>query len=124
VSFRWNSPPPAVANDFAAPDHTPRLETREFGVLSDYAKATGQDRHSVVVDYEIFINVRRLDAQDTASVQKIYKAADFDFRLKPGTAAVDRGLVLPNVTEDFTGSAPDLGALEVGKATPRYGPRR
>jgi hypothetical protein len=123
VSFRWNSPPSAVAADFAGPDHTPRIETREFGGLADYARATGQDRHSIVVDYEIFMNVRRLDAQDAASVQKLYKAADFDFRLKPGTPAVDRGMVLPNVTDDFTGSGPDLGALEIGKPAPRYGPR-
>jgi len=32
--------------------------------------------------------------------------------------------VLPTVTDGFTGSAPDLGALEVGGAAPQYGPRR
>ena len=52
-----------------------------------------------------------------------YKAADFDFRLKPGSAAVDRGIALPTVSEDFAGRAPDLGALEVGKPAPHYGPR-
>ena len=46
-----------------------------------------------------------------------------DFRLRPGSAAVDRGMVLPSVTDGFTGSAPDLGALEVGGAAPHYGPR-
>jgi hypothetical protein len=28
------------------------------------------------------------------------------------------------VTDGFTGSAPDLGALEVGGTAPHYGPRR
>jgi len=69
------------------------------------------------------MNVRRLDAQDVASLQKLYKAEDFDFRLKPGSAAVDRGTVLPNVTDRFGGKAPDLGALESGAPVPRYGPR-
>jgi hypothetical protein len=124
VSFRWSSPPAGIDADFAGPGHTPRIETREFAALADYVKGTGQDRHSVLVDYEVFMNVRRLDAQDAARVQELYKAADFDFRLKPGAPAVDRGLVLPTVTDDFTGSAPDLGALEVGKPMPRYGPRR
>jgi hypothetical protein len=124
VSFRWNSPPPGVAADFAGPGHVPRIETREFSTLAEYAKATGQDRYSVVVDYDIFMNVRPLNAQDSSSVQKLYNAADFDFRLKPRTPAVDRGLVLPNVTDEFTGRAPDLGALEVGTPLPVYGPRR
>jgi hypothetical protein len=53
----------------------------------------------------------------------LYRAEDFDFRLKPGSAAVDRGVALPNVTDAFTGQAPDLGALEVGRPVPVYGPR-
>ena len=32
-------------------------------------------------------------------------------------------MVLPTVTDGFTGTAPDLGALEVGRAAPHYGPR-
>jgi hypothetical protein len=75
------------------------------------------------VDYDIFVNVPRLDAKDLKKVQKLYKAEDFDFRLKPGSAAVDRGMILPNVTDGFAGQAPDLGALEVGQAAPHYGPR-
>jgi hypothetical protein len=86
-------------------------------------QATGQDRHSILVDYDIFMNVRRLDAQDIPNLQKLYKAEDLDFRLKPGSAAVDQGVVLPNITEGFSGKAPDLGAIEVGSATPHYGPR-
>jgi hypothetical protein len=92
--------------------------------MADYAAATGQDRHSVAVDYDAFVNVRRLDAQDAASVQRLYKAADFDFRLKAGSAAVDRGLMLPTVTDGYLGKAPDLGAVEAGHSMPHYGPRR
>jgi hypothetical protein len=36
---------------------------------------------------------------------------------------VDKGVRLPNVNDDFTGQAPDLGALETGKPLPVYGPR-
>ena len=99
------------------------LETRGICFLAEYSQATGQDRNSVLVDYDIFMNVRRLDAQDVASLQKLYKAEEFDFRLKPASAAVDRGVRLPNVTDGFSGRAPDLGALEVGKPSPHYGPR-
>jgi hypothetical protein len=109
--------------DYPAPGHTPNLETRTFATLAEYSQATGQDTHSVLVDYDIFVNVPRLDAQDTQSVQKLYQAEDFDFRLKPAAAAVDRGVALPNVTDGFAGRAPDLGALEVGQRPPHYGPR-
>jgi hypothetical protein len=122
-AFQWNSPPNGVAADFTGPGHVARLETRGFASLAEYSAATGQDRHSVAVDYDIFMNVRRLDAQDAASVQRLYDARDLDFRLRPGSAAIDRGVALPTVTDGFTGAAPDLGALEAGAAAPAYGPR-
>ena len=77
----------------------------------------------MLVDYDIFVNVPRLDAQDLKTAQKVYKAEDFDFRLKPNAAAIDRGIALPNVNEGFTGRAPDLGALEAGRPSPHFGPR-
>ena len=78
----------------------------------------------MLVDYDVFMNVKHLDAQDIRTVQKVYKAEEFDFRLKPNSAAVDKGLALPNVNDGFAGRAPDLGALEVGQALPHFGPRR
>ena len=71
----------------------------------------------------MFVNVPALDARDVSTLQTVYDADDLDFRLRRGSAAVDRGMVLPTVTDGFTGSAPDLGALEVGVAAPHYGPR-
>jgi hypothetical protein len=43
--------------------------------------------------------------------------------LQSSCAAVDAGVVLPNIAESFAGSAPDLGAYEIGHALPIYGPR-
>ena len=100
------------------------MTARHFATLAEYSGATRQDQHSVAVDYDIFVNVPRLDAQDIEKVQKLYKAEDFDFGLKAGSAAIDKGMILPNVTDAFTGLAPDLGALELGQPLPHYGPRR
>jgi hypothetical protein len=122
-AFEWSTPATGVA-DFTGPGHDAKLTTQRFTSLADYVAATKQDQHSVAVDYDVFVNVRRLDAQDAANVQKLYKADEFDFRLKAGSAAVDRGLSLPTVTDGFAGRAPDLGALELGQAAPHYGPRR
>ena len=53
--------------DFTGPGHDARRSRRrEFATLAEYSKATGQDRHSVLVDYDVFVNVRRLDAQDAS----------------------------------------------------------
>jgi hypothetical protein len=123
VSFVWNVPKNGVRADYTDPDHRADLETRQFRTLEEYRQATGQDQHSVLVDYDVFVNVPRLDAQDVRTVQKVYKAEDFDFRLEPGSAAVDRGVALPNINEGFTGRGPDLGALEVGRPVPHFGPR-
>ncbi len=145
-SFQWNSPPSNVLADYsglllavrspgsgsgARPGSggrggfraNPTLETRRFKSLSGYSRSTGQDQHSIEVDYDIFVNVKRLDAQDLQKVQALYNAEDFDFRLNSGSTPIDRGVVLPNITDEFTGKAPDLGALELGKPIPHYGPR-
>jgi hypothetical protein len=127
TSFHWNSPPFTVAADYSALSAgrgaASSLEQRAFPTLAAYSQATDQDRHSVLVDYDIFVNVPKLDAQDRATVQRVYRAEQFDFRLKSGSAAVDRGISLAGITDGFSGKAPDLGALELGHAPPHYGPR-
>ena len=46
-----------------------------------------------------------------------------DLRLRAGSDAENAGVRLPNINGGFTGSAPDLGAYEVGSELPVYGPR-
>ena len=99
------------------------LPVRRYKTLAEYSSATRQDVHSVTLDYDVFQNVPMLNAQDLTKIRILYKAEDFDFSLKPGSAAVDKGAVIPNVTDGYTGAAPDLGALEVGRPAPHYGPR-
>jgi hypothetical protein len=114
VSFQWSSPP------FSAP--TGALENRQFATLAEYAAATRQDQHSIMVDYDVFMRVPKLD-REPATVQRLYDFKNLDFRLRPGSAAIDRGVALPNLSDGFTGKAPDLGALEWGQPLPHYGPR-
>lgn len=91
-----------------------------FPSLSEFRAATGQEEHSIEVDYDIF---ERLSSPDVKNEHAVYHAMDLDFRLKPSSRAVDKGTALPTINEDYNGQAPDLGALEVGQPAPHYGPR-
>jgi hypothetical protein len=120
-SFQWNSPPFDILADYTGWDYDDSTRVqRLFNTLKDYSQATGQDQHSILVDYNIFVNVTPPDPNDYL---KIYKPQDFDFQLNPNAVAVDAGCILPNINDNFTGNAPDLGALEVGRPVPHYGPR-
>jgi hypothetical protein len=114
-AFEWNSPPFEVRADFhAAP------ATRHYESLREYSEATGQERHSVLLDYSVFRNVPMPDMTDP---QRIYHPEGYDFQLKPGSAAVDAGIALPTITDGFTGRAPDLGAYELDRPVFHVGPR-
>jgi hypothetical protein len=129
-SFEWSTPPFSVRALFPgemgalAMQQQNQLEAksrerRRFKTLKEYSEATGQDRHSVMVDYDVFQKV----SPPGPDLRTLYKPVDFDFQLRPGSAAVDAGVRLTGVNDDFTGRAPDLGALEVGRPVPHYGPR-
>jgi hypothetical protein len=93
---------------------------KRFATLADFRAATTQEMHGVEVDFDDFEGLVPPDPTDRHAV---YHAVDLNFRLKPGGKAVDAGVIIPTVNDGFTGHAPDLGALEVGKPAPRYGPR-
>jgi len=124
-AFEWTSPDFGTAADYAG-----KLVTRNFKSLADYQQATKQDQHSVLVDYDIFVNAKMPDKSDP---QHLYDPEDFDFQLKgvlsgvegseTPNPAIDAGVLLPTINDDFTGGAPDLGAYEVGRPLPHYGPR-
>jgi hypothetical protein len=115
-SFGWNSPPFDKQKDYKNPG-----EKRKYKTLAEYSSATGQDEHSILVDYDIFERVNPPVYPN--EITKIFNADNMDFRLKPDSAAVDAACILPNVNNGFSGDAPDLGALEAGLPVPHYGPR-
>ncbi len=114
-SFEWDTPAGGVTADYRG-----TLATRRFKSLAEYSAATGQDRHSVLVGFEVF---QRAAVPDKSDPQRLYNPEDLDFRLRTGSAAVDAGIELPTITDGFTGSAPDLGAYELNASVPQYGPR-
>lgn len=93
---------------------------KTFATLADMRAATGQEAHGMEVDFDIF---EKMVPPDPTKRHAVYHAMELNFRLKSGGKAVDAGVLIPTVNDDFLGTAPDLGALEVGKPEPKYGPR-
>ena len=115
-SFTWTSP------DFtnkSVENNAARI-TRYFATLAEYSRATGQDTHSVLIDWDTFVGAPMPDRND---IGRIYTIDELNFELKPDSPAVDAGMFIPNVTEDYEGAAPDIGPYELGQPLPVYGPR-
>ena len=133
--FAWNSPPDGMRTmygggsppkacgrgPYGCSGVTTPLVKRSFKSLKEYSAATGQDRHSILVDYSIFM---RAQAPNLPDIQHLYRPEEYDLQLRKGAKAIDAGVVLPNINDGFTGRAPDLGAYEVGQPVPHYGPRQ
>ena len=119
AQYRWSSPKPGELRNY----EIGRNEAQTFGTLAELADATGRETHGIEVDYDIFENVQPPVPPVSSKPGDVYFAEDMNFQLKPGSKAVDAGVRLPNVNDDFSGRAPDLGAYETGKPLPVYGPR-
>ena len=89
--------------------------------LKSFSEESGLEKHGIEIDYDIFTN---MNAPDPSKPYNIYHAIDINFSLNPKGKAVDKGVVLPNINDDFKGTAPDLGAIEAGTPVPVYGARR
>ena len=113
--YNWLAPAPGQTA------HQPKeADWRSFATLSDFQKATGQEAHGVELDFDIF---ESLTPPDPAARYRVYHSIDLNFRLRPNSKAIDAGVVLPTINDGFTGNAPDLGALELNRPEPHYGPR-
>ena len=115
AQYRWLAPRQGATS------YEPHAEDwSTFSTLEDFRVATGQERHGIEIDFDIF---ERMAPPDPSKRHAVYHAEDLNFRLAPEGAAIDAGIRIPTVNDDFEGEAPDLGALEAGRPLPRYGPR-
>jgi hypothetical protein len=95
-----------------------------FKTLESLREASGLEAHGLTVDYDVFEDLRMPIVPASGSIPgPVYHAVDLNFKLNPKGKAVDAGVVIPNVNDNFTGKAPDLGALEVGSPAVIYGAR-
>ena len=85
--------------------------------LAEFVAATGLEPHGVVIDAATCFETFDVPAPPPASVPPQLMT------LAAGCNAVDVGVRLPNINDDFSGAGPDLGAHERGGEAATYGPR-
>lgn len=120
--YRPNQGPDSPENQFRW--LTPEGEQVEFKTLKSFSQASGLEAHGIKVDYDVFEDLQKpIHALERGLPSPVYHAVDLNFNLNPQGKAVDAGVRIPNVNDDFNGKAPDLGALEVGSPAVIYGAR-
>lgn len=95
-----------------------------FKTLKELSRASGLETHGISIDYDVFEDLEKpIHAFEDGVPYPVYHAVDLNFKLNPNGKAVDAGVIIPNVNDNFNGKAPDLGAIEVGGTRETYGAR-
>ena len=85
--------------------------------IETFFDATGLEKHGILADYDVFVDAGPPEKGKTC------EPGDYDLRLHSSAKVVDAGIALPQITDNFTGRAPDLGCYELNQEPPHYGPR-
>jgi uncharacterized protein (TIGR03437 family) len=124
MTVDWTGPVDDGVFDYNGylPDGVFRFNFPALGGYKSYAnfaalQTAGIETHGLLPAAPVFASGLAAPASYRVTMQAP------DASLDGASKAIDRGLVLPNVNDGYTGSAPDLGALEFGCPAPIYGPR-
>ncbi|MEA2104227.1 MAG: right-handed parallel beta-helix repeat-containing protein [Candidatus Cloacimonadota bacterium] len=86
-----------------------------YSNLQEFYNETGNELHGIMVDYNEFANLSR------PIENKTYKTAGIKCKLSQNARSVNSGIIVPNITDNFIGSSPDIGCLEFGDTSPHFG---
>ena len=88
------------------------------GVPAEYIRNVSEEKHGKVdrMDNTFKCTVMPLNPPQVIKPAPLYL-------LRMMSYAIDAGIVIPNINEDFKGKAPDLGAFEYG-TDPQFGVRK
>lgn len=125
--YAWENGNPGVADwrtnlDYDGFDHAGyvyamKWDDVRYDTLADFVAATGLEPNGIAIDAPTCLESFDVPAAPPAATPIQFMT------LASGCSAIDAGVALPSINDDFTGSAPDLGAYEVGAELPVYGPR-
>jgi hypothetical protein len=96
-----------------------------YPTLEDFRSGTGMETGGRLVDLGIFVDAEEPPLGSYLGQEGFppaYDPGSQDLRLLPQSAAIDAGMILPNITDAYVGASSDLGAYELGVEIPVYGP--
>jgi len=98
-----------------------RWNGKTYASLDEFQAAAGEEKHGLVLPWsgDLFAS----GVARPTDLAEQYPTTVNDLRLGPRSPAIDRGVVLPSISDGYRGQAPDLGAVEEGDPLPHYGPR-
>ena len=85
--------------------------------IASFSAATGLEQNGIKIDKNKCFNTFNIPGSSPTPVPPQFMT------LRPGCNAIDAGVFLPNINDNFAGNAPDLGAYEYDNPLPQYGPR-
>ncbi len=116
----WSSPIDDGTMDHDAWFPDGKFDFDAAGVWSSFAAMRGS---GVFESHGVLLAPGTFASGLTAPPSYTVTMAPQDVSLASGSSAIDAGAIIPNVTDGFTGAAPDVGAWELGCPTPLYGVR-
>ena len=114
--------PGTAAEIFATPNSFVQRVNNTYYGLPPTESGGGVDYQTVFLN-NIVTNLTSISGLDVdMRGNHNYVAGDFanaaaaDFRLTAGSGAIDSGVIVPGITDGYSGTAPDAGALEYGQS--------
>lgn len=117
VSADWRTSLDYDGFDWGNTRYAFKWGNKKYTTLADFQVGTGLQKHGIEINRESCFKTFNVSAAPPASMSFQHMS------LKNSCNAVDAGVVLPNINDNFSGNAPDLGAFEIGATLPKYGPR-
>lgn len=92
-----------------------RASWGKYSNLADFYNETGHEQHGLMINYDEFSNLSR------PLENKTYDPNEIKCDLLESAQVLNNGINIPNITDYFADSAPDLGCLEFGEVFPHFG---
>jgi hypothetical protein len=83
-----------------------------------FGTSTRRHEHDLLMAREPFQSAIPLGADHLVEITSLYVPT-----LGGASVAVNAGTAIPNITDGFSGAAPDMGAVIAGRSTPTWGAR-
>jgi len=98
--------------------------------IAPFRSASGMEKHGLVARPGLSgtpgmgsYQIKGYRTNSASGPARVKSADDSDFRLRPDSPCIDRGVPIRGVNDTYAGQAPDIGAVELGSTSLVVGPK-